>query len=1299
MDVFTVCNVLQAIGVLEDATMNPPPTTVPTPPPLPKDLMGPGFAPSDPIIDPTSPQPSSLTSPKPIQQEPAKPSPTTISTPHYPLTSPLPDLLEKPPATGPPDLSQLLRSSTPILPISFDHIGESSTANPVIPSIAELDQVGRGVEEVKELKTVTESEAQTPLVTKLSIATGSTQLGPSSASSSFLPTTQSRSTYGAQVESSLTVRWERHLREYLKDLRCRKISHIMGREAYHGVSSGSGGGINSRGVSAMNRAPIPTVASSRPLLPSPLHPPTPPAVTQTSSLDDEEFDEDDETTNHSQSTTPPPTPIGIAVPSTGLSIVAPPPVTQIRPTTTTPREAITPSLFPLSKERPPVSSLIQTGILSPISLSTSQTKEKKPVMRRFTGSTRGGWAFPTPLVAPNEFGLSQYDIFLNPQEVLTKWSQICYEESKAEEMEECLLRQIASRCDLPLPLEPFRIGTHYLSSDYRVTLTKTRSGSISQVPGDHTTTTVSRPRSSSRSSSTGTSSGGGQKNSKQNHSQVSESTSSVSAVASSNTSSSATPQQQQQSVDTSSASLSPFQHVIENNKKSGVSVGGGVYDDTSTWTATSLLEKAKRNNLHTSRGGPGRIFQKKPKFDDTTSTGPNYFFPEGQASPRHHSTPLSHHTPLDLPSSRKRSRSGSSLSGQYALTPSSSSSSNRPYCPVMLLYESLYRSCDSSNTDQSAGPDVCPVTGRLSLVDVIINTRPIPWTDIARQFMTLQIDEHHQHHHSDHTTAAHQMIDDTSMSSNKTPLVSTSTGVGQNLNGSIGTWVEIRLNSDDERERSSDQKTTTMSTTVGTNTNDETRAKERRGRKKYHHLSDENYSHEERRPKRAQRQSSNSSLNDEEKKNYRQEFRRVSFADVLAPSFREVSHYNAIYSPPPLVHGEGGEVVDEKEGLEEEEEDLSDEAIAARHEETLKRMRDKWTQIQELKDSLKKSATPSTPSSAKHHHFASPRQGGQKALKSPGTPHGRGFSFGHTGGRKQRNSLPMADLDETTPTPPKRSRGRRNQSDMTVELNKSRRGRTLTPPVTFAEQSSSSSKKRTLKELSSSSAGDVRSAGGSDDRPLQPRKRGRPPKYHPPVAPPVPLPDPLPTLPAVMTPTPSSVKKSVPKKGLVGASTRLSSSSSSLVSEISSTPIHHPVNSFPSSEGEDEEREGEGVDQLLQQHLLSSDQSVEEEEEEEENSSSHSSSRLHTNGSLMHLLSDDPLEDDHVGDNGAAGRQTRSRHRHLDDEEDGEVEEEQEDGVVDSEEGEEEDGEDGDGDDYNDSEEEYQSSEVTGGGR
>ena len=65
------------------------------------------------------------------------------------------------------------------------------------------------------------------------------------------------------------------------------------------------------------------------------------------------------------------------------------------------------------------------------------------------------------------------------------------------------------------------------------------------------------------------------------------------------------------------------------------------------------------------------------------------------------------------------------------------------------------------------------------------------------------------------------------------------------------------------------------------------------------------------------------------------EFRRIAFSDVLAPSFRSD--------------------VDQEE--EEEEEDISDEAILKRHEATLTSMRDRYQAIQELKSSLKKSAT------------------------------------------------------------------------------------------------------------------------------------------------------------------------------------------------------------------------------------------------------------------------------------------------------------------------------------------------------
>jgi hypothetical protein len=1164
MDVFTVCNVLQAIGVLEDAAINPPSTSKEPATPVPPEPN-----------DPASPQPS-LTSPKLLQHDPSRSLSTipisSLSTPTTTTSIPseIPDRL----SSGPPDLSQILRSSTPILPISFEG-GECSTPlNTAIPSISSLSNpLDPSVKKSTEVKGETSSETPTTLLSP----TGPTQLPPSSA----IHPPQFRSTYGSQVESSLTARWEKQLRDYLKDLRCRKISHIMGRESYHGGPGSNG--LNSRVGSSnrsMNSGPAAVSRSSVPMsLPAPASNQSMNPVAQSSSLDEEEFEEDDETTNNSQSTTPPLTPLGIAVPpapATGLSIILPQTTSQSKQTITTPRD---PSVCSVPKLSSPTAAPLQTGMLSPTAstgntapaapaaASASVVKDKKPVMRRFTGSTRGGWTFPTPVTSPNDFGISQYDIFLNPQEVLTKWSQICYEENKAEEIEECLLRQIAAKCGLSLPIEPFRIGTQYLSPEYRVSLTKTRSGSISQIPGE--LLSGSRPRSRSSSISTNQKSGGPKQHHTLSHHHPENSTLATNTSSSSFLSHH---QQQQQNVDKSSSSFpSPHHSSLIGEIKKSVPIVGGVYDETSSWTATNLIEKAKRNQFF----NRGKIFQRKPRFDDPSSSS-NYFFSESHSSlltsPRHHSTPLNHihgfSTPLDPPSSRKRSRSGSSLSTSLPTSSSALNNSNRPYCPIMLLYDSLYRDHESTNTDQSAGPDICPITGRLSLVDIIINTRPIPWVDIAKQFNILQIEEDLDF------VSQSQSTEDLS-SSSKTQLFP----IGHNLNGSIGTWVDIRVDSDG----GGDDGTGGDRNNKDIHLKSDEMTKERRGRKKFSSslssMNDES-AMDERRPKRLQRHSSVSSLNglnDDERKNYRQEFRRVSFADVVAPSFREVKNYDLIYLSSNARGAEGdgeGDTLEEDPSGGDVMEDLSDEAFLKRHEETLKRMREKWAQIQELKDSLKRSnSNPSTSPSDKIHH-ASPRHSNShshRSSKSPSTSHEKT-------GRKlttSRNSMISTaaaggsfDHPEVEVTP-KRRRGRQSlprtriSSESTtvtagtVGNSRNRRTRVSSPVEVFSGSVDSlqSMKKRNIKEVTSAGAG----AGehkASD--PSRPRKRGRPPKYHPPQpsTPPPPLPPP---------PSEKSLnaEKSL-KKVESGPSTRLSSPSSS--SRPSPADHHHSLGQFSSSD-------------------------------------------------------------------------------------------------------------------------------------
>ena len=55
---------------------------------------------------------------------------------------------------------------------------------------------------------------------------------------------------------------------------------------------------------------------------------------------------------------------------------------------------------------------------------------------------------------------------LSPAPILSKWSNLDYEEQKFLEIEESLLRRLAGQCDLPLTKAAHRIGTSYLSNSY-----------------------------------------------------------------------------------------------------------------------------------------------------------------------------------------------------------------------------------------------------------------------------------------------------------------------------------------------------------------------------------------------------------------------------------------------------------------------------------------------------------------------------------------------------------------------------------------------------------------------------------------------------------------------------------------------------------------------------------------------------------------------------------------------------------------------------------------------------------------
>jgi hypothetical protein len=57
-------------------------------------------------------------------------------------------------------------------------------------------------------------------------------------------------------------------------------------------------------------------------------------------------------------------------------------------------------------------------------------------------------------------------IFYSPDTVLKDWSQACYAEAAALEIEEALVRRLASQVAVSLKPEPYRVGTSYLTNEY-----------------------------------------------------------------------------------------------------------------------------------------------------------------------------------------------------------------------------------------------------------------------------------------------------------------------------------------------------------------------------------------------------------------------------------------------------------------------------------------------------------------------------------------------------------------------------------------------------------------------------------------------------------------------------------------------------------------------------------------------------------------------------------------------------------------------------------------------------------------
>eukprot|EP00602_Paraphysomonas_sp_CaronLab_P013009 CAMPEP_0185043430 /NCGR_PEP_ID=MMETSP1103-20130426/42895_1 /TAXON_ID=36769 /ORGANISM="Paraphysomonas bandaiensis, Strain Caron Lab Isolate" /LENGTH=1245 /DNA_ID=CAMNT_0027583601 /DNA_START=9 /DNA_END=3746 /DNA_ORIENTATION=- len=502
--------------------------------------------------------------------------------------------------------------------------------------------------------------------------------------------------------------------------------------------------------------------------------------------------------------------------------------------------------------------------------NTATSKPKKPTVRRFLGSSRGGWGFRS---APGSL-----DVFVDPAERLSEWSDACYAEAEALELEERLMRYIAGKSGLYLPSEPCRLGTRYLESGY----TQDTLRQLSEVI----------PLSASRSRRSGV------------------------------------------------KSFHPGDRRL---------LFTGDSEDPPL-TAAMLLERVQWIKSD-SKGKRGKTRQDSFSHLSQSLNGGDYsatgvdsrvFFPEMPMSPRASSFGGMSSSSLDtgVTPRRRRSTSYSSTSVQEPLAPAS-----RHVVPPMYLHDSVYAP-EGTSESNSVGPHICPTTGRLSMVDLVVHTTPIPWSSIAKEFVVFDPDAPvdsvatqsvssaaasgstdttgKPHHSASHITSADGTKVNSGLrvkippqpSNSAVPAVTPLTPGGMNFNGAIGTWVEVTVNESTDSQKRTRPDSDSQSTGA-----DGEPEKRKRGPK----------------PKNSPR------VSEEESKKVvssKHEFRRVSFGDVVAPLFRPVTSTDNMSED------------NESSG----EEDISDEAVLARHEVTLSRMRDRWATIQELKRSLKRTS-------------------------------------------------------------------------------------------------------------------------------------------------------------------------------------------------------------------------------------------------------------------------------------------------------------------------------------------------------
>ena len=275
----------------------------------------------------------------------------------------------------------------------------------------------------------------------------------------------------------------------------------------------------------------------------------------------------------------------------------------------------------------------------------------------------------------------------------------------------------------------------------------------------------------------------------------------------------------------------------------------------------------------------------------------------------------------------------------------------------MVIQPSLYSSIPLASstktltTDNSKSQNIqihsCPFSNRVSLQDLTVYSVKMPWKLLAREFEIFDPSAMKEHTAYPRTPtslppSSPRVPFPSSSSSSHAAVASSSGDTTSNLNGPMGVWVATASTAGAVNSEATPS--TGLRITAPPISSSTTHVRRRRKRNSDGVLMELD-SHvpgsvTESSPRPSVTKTTGHMVTETTGP---REFRRIAFSDVLAPSFRPVE--NTVSTSD----------VDQEE--EEEEEDISDEAILKRHEATLTSMRDRYQAIQELKSSLKKSAT------------------------------------------------------------------------------------------------------------------------------------------------------------------------------------------------------------------------------------------------------------------------------------------------------------------------------------------------------